>query len=110
MRHGQYVSSTVQFRRKLKVDGKSHTFAIFNYGAKNAFGIVGTEYNGVAIVNETANCVVLDGEASQPRGWYHGTGGNPIPSAIRVADIQLMSAKEFRAFVVSHHNYRGALA
>lgn len=110
MRLGQYESSTVQYHRRLTVDGKRHTFAIFNYGAKNAFGLIGTEYNGVAIVNETTKRVVLDGEAPQPSGWYYGTGGNPTPSAIRAADIQLMNAKEFRAFIVSHRNYRGTLA
>jgi hypothetical protein len=110
---GQYEASTVQFRRKLTVNGKRHTFLIINYGAYNAMGLIGTERNGIAILNETARSVVLDGEAPQSMGWYYGFGQDTASEAKtrhRAAELFVMPSRDFRKFILAHPRYRGHLS
>jgi len=40
--------------------GKERHFRIFTYQAYNACGLIGTEYNGVAVCDEDNKCVVTD--------------------------------------------------
>jgi len=108
---GPYEAVTAQFTRKVRVDGKLHTFLIVTYGAYNAMGLIGTERNGVAILNATAMCVVLDDEAKQSGGWYYGFSvASDTKARTRAKELYVMPMREFREFIVSHPRYRGRMS
>lgn len=39
---------------------KAQTFHVIGYGAYDAFGLIGTEFNGIAICSVTERCVITD--------------------------------------------------
>ncbi len=78
------------------------TFKIGISTALNAFGLIGTEYNGVFIVDDTNRNVVLDNHA---RGESGGFGPYPVQLAERDR-ILALSPADFIAFIKDHPNTR----
>lgn len=91
---GQYTM--VDHDKTLKFGSRS--FRVLVYGAYNAFGLIGTENNGIAVLDEDRMQVVLDGHCSQDTGAFG-------PSESQTAEwrrICAMEAEEFVQFCNSH--------
>jgi hypothetical protein len=87
----------IQFERKLSFrDGKrTRRFLVVVYAAYNAFGLIGPESNGVAILDEDRKQVLVDEIAKQPSGY---SGASDMQVA-RAAAISKMGWAAFRALV-----------
>jgi hypothetical protein len=55
----EFISFNKTVRRKHPDNGKEALFRVIVYGAYNAFGLIGTEHNGVAILAEEPVKTVL---------------------------------------------------
>jgi hypothetical protein len=53
--------------------GDNGTFTIVIYGAYNAMGLIGTEKNGIAILDETRKQVLLDEHQPTNSGYFTPT-------------------------------------
>jgi hypothetical protein len=96
---GQYTM--VSSDKGLKFGNR--TFRVVLYGAYNAFGLIGTENNGIAVLDEDRRQVVLDCHCQQDTGSFG-------PSEAQVADflrICSMDGQEFVEFCNSHPRSRG---
>lgn len=82
----------------------SRSFAVVIASAYDA-GVVGSENNGIAILDEDNRTVVLDRHAPIGSG-YHGPSQG---QRAEFARIMAMDWKAFTDFVRSHPNYRGSL-
>lgn len=79
-------------------EGTTRTFRIILYGAYDAQGLIGSEYNGIAVFDEDANEVLLDLEAREDTGYF-----GPTQSQLdRWGEISDFTWAEFRGFVNSH--------
>lgn len=78
------------------------TFKIGISTALNAFGLIGTEYNGIFIVDDTNKAVVLDNHVMGTSGGF-----GPYPKQIAEFDRLLaLSDVDFLAFIKGHPNLR----
>lgn len=85
---------------------KKHSFRVIVYGAYNAYGLIGTENNGIAVLDENSMQVVLDGHCPQDTGAFG-------PSEEQTAEwkrICKMGADEFVEFCNSHPSSRGVVS
>lgn len=78
-----------------KKRGRRRNFRVVVYSAYNAFGLIGSEENGVAIFDEDNRRVLADGILPQASGSF---GPSDEQRAFANRLIQ-MSAAEFRSFV-----------
>jgi hypothetical protein len=78
------------------------TFRVVLYGAYNAMGLIGTEHNGIAVLDEDRMGVVLDGHFRQDSGAY----GPTRSQAEEWERICRLPAGEFVEFCNSHPNSR----
>lgn len=79
------------------------TFLVGIATAYNAMGLIGTEHNGVFILDDTNRTVVMDRHAE-------GSGGGfgPYPSQLAERERLLaLSDAEFIGFIESNPRYRG---
>lgn len=67
---GPYVGVS---RDEVKTLTDGRKFRLVLYGAYNAFGLVGSEYNGVVVLDEDNMKVVVDNIARTGSGWYGPT-------------------------------------
>lgn len=96
---GQYTM--VAKDHSLKFGNRS--FRVLLYGAYNAMGLIGTENNGIAVLDEDRRQVVLDGHCAQDSGYYG-------PSERQILEFQRICgllAKEFMDFCDCHPMSRG---
>lgn len=77
-------------------------FKIILYGAYNALGLIGSEKNGIAILDETLMQVVLDEHCCESSGYY-GPSKEQVDEFNRIANL---SESEFVEFVNSHPRTR----
>ena len=97
-RIGPYVGVSTETTIKYPVG----SFHVWIYGAYDAFGLIGSECNGIAIADLRSNSMLLDGEAKVGTGW-----GGPAPQQIaRFKEIKAMTWPEFQEFVNDHRNAR----
>jgi len=71
------------------------TFRVILYGAYNAFGLIGTECNGIAVLDNTNMQVVLDEHCKGPAGF----GKPTVRQAKEYEHIMTMGWDSFRAFI-----------
>jgi hypothetical protein len=65
--------------------GKARTFIVLLHGAYNAMGLIGTECNGVAVLDKDRASVLADRLApASSLGWYGGSGGAPTAAQLEV--------------------------
>lgn len=76
----------------------TRTFRVVLYGAYNAMGLIGTEHNGIAVLDEDSMQVVLDGHCPQDTGSF---GPNDFQTA-EWTRICGLSGGEFVEFCNSH--------
>lgn len=65
-RLGQYHYADGAIARR-EIDGTEYVIIIA--GAYNAFGLIGSEHNGIAVLDDTAKRVVLDRHVPQSSGY-----------------------------------------
>ncbi len=102
---GQYPS-VGQFegvsRQACRKDG-GIIFRILLYAAYNAMGLIGSEYNGIAVCSDAPErSVLLDNHCQQQSGYFG-------PSQAQLAEfdrICAMSNEEFKEFVQTHYRRR----
>jgi hypothetical protein len=98
-RIGQYHYADGALARRT-VQGIDYIIGIA--GAYNAYGLIGSEYNGIFILDDTNKRVVLDRDTPEPSG-YHG------PSAAQKArfdEIVGLSNKAFLSLILAHPRSR----
>lgn len=84
----------VEFDQMVQFDNGKR-FRVISYQAYDAFGLIGSEHNGIAILNEDERDVVLDQHFQQSTGYF-GVGNKVFAEAERICK---MSWEEFQAFV-----------
>ena len=84
----------------VKHDGR--TFLLVLYGAFNAFGLIGSERNGIAVLDEDRLAVVLDDHCLESSGYF-----GPSSRQWREFErLQRLDAERFLAFVRDHPRAR----
>ena len=97
-REGQYVGVCMTTDRNFG----NRTFRVVLYGALNACGLIGSEHNGVAILDMGKVHVLLDEHARESSGYFG-------PSAAQIkafGEIVKMDEKQFIAFCNAHPRSR----
>jgi hypothetical protein len=93
-----YAGPEHLFERKVLKE----TFIIGFATAYNAFGLVGSEKNGIFVLNKTKHDVVLDEHMRVGSGWYG-------PNAHHLAELQklkAMPAAELIGWIAGHPRAR----
>lgn len=72
-------------------------FRVLGYSAYNAFGLIGSECNGIAILNENEKSVITDEIAKQSSGYF----GPSKEQEAEFARIMACSEAEFKAACLS---------
>jgi hypothetical protein len=91
---GPYMG--VSYDKVIKVP-KVGTFRIIIFAAYNAGGLIGPEFNGIAVFNDEDRDVVCD-RLQQELSGYHG----PSPAQVALFELLtsgVMSAKDFCAVI-----------
>lgn len=90
--------------------GSAH-LKLFIYGAYNAFGLIGSECNGIAIVDEDRKCVVCD-EIAQATTGYFGPTPHQVEELERLVVLpdgelarELLSSPRLRSISWVETNY-----
>lgn len=87
--------------RKRRVNGIDYIVGIA--GAYNAFGLIGPEYNGLFVLDDTNKRVLADRIAETQSGYFG-------PSKEQWAELKRameLPAKAFRAWIETSPRYRG---
>lgn len=74
---GPFAGVLDQYDTKVKPIGSAESFRVIIYAAYNAFGLIGPERNGIAILNEDRSNVFCDEIAKASSGYF-----GPTPSQI----------------------------
>jgi len=77
-------------------------YRIIVYGALNAYGLIGPEINGIAVLDEDERVVLLDRHAQQDTGYF-GPSREQVKEFERLVNLPY---EELTEFVESHPNYR----
>lgn len=77
-------------------------FRIIVYGAHNAYGLIGSEQNGIAVLDNERRAVLLDMECCESSGYY----GPSKKQEERLREIVEMPQVEFKRFVNLHSHAR----
>jgi len=93
---GQYTMVS----RDESVKFGDRSFRVVLYGAYNAMGLIGTEHNGIAVLDEDRMQVVLDGHYPEESGAFGATEAQ----ACEWRRICRLSSEEFVEFCNSHYN------
>jgi hypothetical protein len=77
------------------------------YGAYNAFGLIGTELNGIAILDENRMSVVCD-EINKLPSWAYNPSNLQTPKQLvnEFKKLTSMSWQEIQKFINSHPRSR----
>ena len=97
----------VQFDQNVEFNTTNgiRNFRVFTYQAYNAYGLIGSEVNGIAICDDDRKQLVCDGIASQSSG-YCGASQFQFDEAERICSLQW---KQFLGFVNSQVRCRYTL-
>jgi hypothetical protein len=86
----------------LKIGEPQRTFIVAIYGAYNAHGLIGTEKNGIVILDEDEKTIVLDEHAITDSGW----SGPSLKQQKEFKRILDMTPEVFEHFIASHPRSR----
>lgn len=92
---GPYMGVTMDKKITFKTRAGTRNFRIICYGAYNAFGLIGPEKNGLAILDEDERAVLAD-ELARENSGYFGPSKNQME---RFNEIRSMNWRDFRATV-----------
>ena len=96
--NGPYTG--VQLEQKITLNGR--TFIILTYQAYNALGLIGSECNGICILDEDNRRVICDEIEKEGTGWC-GVSRKQWDKAHELLD---MDWQTFQAFVNNHPRAR----
>lgn len=100
-RVGQYMGVFVDKTRQI-LEGKI-TLRFVAYRAYNALGLIGSEFNGIAILDETNKSVLTDNLMKQPSGY-----SMPEKKIEEEIDRMIsMSEDDLRDLILESDRYRG---
>jgi hypothetical protein len=100
LREGPYHYGKDDYRKTRTAGGKQFTLIISS--AFNAYGLIGSEFNGIVCLNDTDLQVVFDQDCRETSGYY-----GPSDAQLRRFDALLaMPDDEFLRVCTSHPNYR----
>jgi hypothetical protein len=94
---GQYMGVEFDKRAISNTDMR-----VITYQAYNAFGLIGSECNGIAILDERNQAVVLDEHLKQQSG-YCGASQSQLLEAERIVNL---GSDELNAFINNHERKR----
>lgn len=95
---GPYIGVS---RDRIVKKGKTR-FRILLYGAYNAFGLIGSEHNGICVLNEDEKNVVTDGVLPVSSGYF-----GPTKIQLDLFDKLVKApSREFREIVNASDNLR----
>jgi hypothetical protein len=104
-RLGPYVGVTRDRVIKFKAGRKSRSFRVIIFGAYDAFGLIGPEFNGIAILDEDQRAVLCDRIACESSGYF-----GPSPAQLGEFDrLAGLDWPSFREFVNGHDRTRYAI-
>ena len=92
---GPYMGVTVDKRVTFKDGRKKRNFRVIVYGAFNAYGLIGPEKNGIAILDEDNRAVLADEIERESSGYF----GPSRAQFVRAVEILKMDWTDFRALV-----------
>jgi hypothetical protein len=99
---GPYTFVSKEETRSFETPDGIRTFRFLIYGAYNAMGLIGSEKNGIAILDEDKVTVLCDEIAKEISGYQQ-----PSPRALRVFDAFLEADWEmFQVFISRHSRSR----
>lgn len=98
-RIANYMGVRMQFKRT--VDGV--TYIVLLYAAYNAFGLIGSEKNGIAILNDTAKYVVTDEICRIGFSW----GGADAAQVAEMCTLEVLTDDDFLSYIRKSSNFRG---
>ena len=102
-RKGQFRG--VRSERKRKILGGKMELSMFVYCAYDAFGLIGSEMNGIAVLDETGRSVVTDGLARAESGYSCPTKGQ-----LALLDrMESCTEEELREIILSSPRFRGSV-
>jgi len=87
---------------KTKTFKNGRTFRFIIYGAYNALGLIGSECNGVAVLDNDNRTVVCDEIAKTGSGWY----GSTPDQKEAFAKLLKMGWKKFQELINKHPRTR----
>jgi hypothetical protein len=99
---GPYIGVQKDEKVVKTLDGKERTFRLLLYGAYNAFGLIGSESNGVVVLDEDNLCVIADEIACEPSGYFGAS--EKQRRAFEV--LKTSTSLEFRALVNAQRRIR----
>lgn len=94
-RIGPYMGVTRDKSLSFKAGRKARKFRIVIYGAYNAMGLIGSERNGIAVLDEDNRAVVCDDIARESSGYF-GPSKNQLSL---FEELAAMSWPVFRDFI-----------
>lgn len=92
---GPYMGVTVDKKVSFKAGRKTRNFRVIVYGAFNAYGLIGPEKNGIAILDEDNRAVLAD-ELERESSGYFGPSKKQFSRAVEILG---MAWEDFRALV-----------
>lgn len=95
----------VQFDKQVTFvlpDESKRTFRVLTYQAYDAFGLVGSECNGIAVLDEDNKSVLCDEIGKQQTGWF-GASQTQLDMAEGILNWDWV---EFQEFINSHQRNR----
>jgi hypothetical protein len=92
---GPYMGVTMDKKITFKTGRNTRIFRVIVNGALNAFGLIGPEKNGIAILDENERAVLAD-ELERESSGYFGPSKNQL---IRFNQIRSLDWQGFRALV-----------
>lgn len=87
------------------VQDKPRLFRVFSYQAYNAYGLIGSELNGIAIADEDRKTIVCDGICRQSSGFF-GASQDQYDEFERIVAF---TWEQFRDYVNAHPRARERL-
>lgn len=91
--------------RDVTSDKGQGVYRFIVYGAYNAFGLIGSELNGIAVLDETNKRVLCDGIQKTDSGYF-GPSQRQLETLV---DLVCMPYDKFAEFINQHPNARYAL-
>ena len=92
---GPYMGVTVDKKITFKAGRKKRNFRVILYGAFNAYGLIGPEKNGIAILDEDNRAVLCDELERESSGYF----GPSKTQFHRLVEILKMSWPDFQDLV-----------
>lgn len=99
---GPYTGVSLDVTRAFRGKGK-YRFVL--YGAYNAYGLIGSEKNGIAVLDEQQKAVLCD-ELEKADSGYFGPSSEQLQA---FEQLQRMPWKEFQALINGHSRARYAI-